>query len=90
MRNALNKPDFLSDPRIQFAQVDSLSTYALPMPLLAICALLGIPPAQRDQITRWIAPISGAVNRFWRLIAKPGLRRLMAEFPPLRQSPVIV
>lgn len=71
--------------------VDILSAYARPMPLLAICALLGIPPSQRDQITRWIGPISGSVNGFRILMAMPGLKRLMAhfraEFETLRQSP---
>ena len=71
--------------------VDILSTYARPVPLMAICALLGVPDADRDKIARWIAPISGPVNGLRVLFALPGLRRLMAyfraDFATLQHSP---
>jgi cytochrome P450 PksS len=71
--------------------VDILSAYARPLPLMAICALLGIPAADRDRVAGWIAPISGPVNALTMLCALPGLRRLMtyfrADFAICRKTP---
>ena len=60
--------------------VDILSSYARPLPLMAICRLLGIDPADRARIAHWIAPISGPVNGMTLLLALPSLRRLMQYF----------
>ncbi len=60
--------------------IDLIAAYALPLPLITICDLLGIPPADHAKITRWIAPISGPTNALTMLIALPGLWRLMRHF----------
>ena len=71
--------------------VDIRAGLAKPFPLAVICTLLGIPEADRDRISRWIAPISGAVNGFTFLAALPGFWRLLryfrAEFARVRVTP---
>lgn len=58
---------------------DLKAAYARPLPLLAICALLGIPDADRERVSRWIGPLSdpGLVT-----IARalPGLCRALHYF----------
>ncbi len=60
--------------------IDIMSNYARPLPLRAICLLLGIPDADRDRVVKWIAPISTANSGFDILRALPGLWRLMRHF----------
>jgi cytochrome P450 len=58
------------------ATVDLKDAFARPLPLLAICALLGIPDADRDRVTRWIRPLSDpGVTTILR--AMPGLWRVL-------------
>lgn len=71
--------------------VDILKTYAHQLPLIAICALLGVPVEERDMVAGWIAPISGPTN-LWTLIrAMPGFKKLIAyfraEFVTQRKTP---
>ncbi len=65
------------DPR---QPVDIMSAYARPLPLRAICALLGIPDADRDRVVKWIGPVSTASSMPSILRAMPGLWRLMRHF----------
>lgn len=71
--------------------VDVLTHYARPLPLIAICELLGIPQADRPQIIKWIAPISGVSGVVTILRSLPGLRKLMLyfreDFRTLRDTP---
>lgn len=73
------------------APIDITARYARPLPLLAICALLGIRPALRAQLTRAIAPISGPTGIATLLRALPGLyqsiRLLRAEIAAIRSAP---
>lgn len=87
-----NIADDLLDGLKTQGPVDILSNYARPLPLLAICALLGIKDADRDQVARWIAPISGPVSPARMMMALPGLHRLTRyfrkEFDCVRAAPV--
>ena len=60
--------------------VDLIATYTHKLPVLVICALLGIPDDHREKISGWIAPISGPTNGFTMLRALPGLRKIMNHF----------
>ena len=72
-------------------ETDLIGAYARPLPLAAICLLMGIPEADRDRVARWIAPISGPTTALGVLRALPGLRRLMrhfrADFAAQRRAP---
>jgi cytochrome P450 len=59
--------------------VDLKATYARPLPLLAICLLLGVPSNDRERVARWITPLSnpGATTI---LRAMPGLWRVLRHF----------
>jgi cytochrome P450 len=59
--------------------LDLIPAYARPLPLLAICALLGVPEADRARIARWITPLS-APGPTTILRAMPGLWRVMRHF----------
>lgn len=59
--------------------VDLKAAYARPLPLLAICALLGIPDADRERVTRWITPLSDP-GPTTILRAMPGLWRVLRHF----------
>ena len=67
---------------------DIVSAYARPLPLLAICDLLGIPDEDRDKVRRWISPISAPVGPFSMMFAMPGLYKIIryfrAEFAAVR------
>ncbi len=59
--------------------VDLKATYARPLPLLAICSLLGVPTADRERVARWIGPLSDpGVTTILR--AMPGLWRVLRHF----------
>ena len=40
--------------------VDLLDAYALPLPIIVICELLGVPAADRQDFRRWILPFLGS------------------------------
>lgn len=71
--------------------VDLIATYARQLPLLVICELLGLPPQNREQVTRLIAPISGPTSTWNMLRALPKLRQLMRhlrdDFATVRTTP---
>ncbi len=71
--------------------VEIISTYARALPLLVICALLGIPEEDRAKITRWIAPISSVTGISSIFLGLPGLRRAMRyfkeDFERVRRAP---
>jgi cytochrome P450 len=71
--------------------VDIIPTYARALPLQAICALLGIRPEVRQQLTRAIEPIAGPTGLVTMLRAFPGLhkalRLLRAEIAHHRAAP---
>ena len=83
--------DDLLDRLDPAAPVDLRAAYARPLPLSAICALLGIPADDRDRITRWIAPISGPTSALTMMRALPGFRSLLRyfrdQFRALREDP---
>ena len=60
--------------------VEIISAYARQLPLLAICALLGVKQEDTHMIARWIAPLSGPTNALSVALALPGLRRVMRYF----------
>jgi len=60
--------------------VDILAAYARPLPLMAICELLGIPDDDRDKVARWIGPISKPTGIASMITALPGLWRVMHHF----------
>ena len=67
--------------RIDTSQdVDIIRHYTRPLPLMAICDLLGIPAEDRDRVARWIAPISGPTSTWGLLRGLPGLWRIMRYF----------
>lgn len=70
--------------------VELISAYARPLPLMAICELLGVPAEDRDRVARWISPISGKTNFANILRALPGLRKTLrhfrADFDVVRQT----
>ncbi|HUE70145.1 MAG TPA: cytochrome P450 [Pirellulaceae bacterium] len=58
--------------------VDLLAHFARPFPLAVICEMLGLPPADRQQFTRWasrFSTASGLVGSFWGLFM--GVRQMM-------------
>ena len=71
--------------------VDIINAYARPLPLMAICALLGLPDADRDRVAAMISPLSGPVNKWSVIKAFPGLYRTMryfrADFANVRANP---
>lgn len=71
--------------------LDIQAQFARPLPLMAICALLGIPQEDRNKIAKWIAPISGPTSGWTMLRALPGLWRIMRhfrqDFDQVRASP---
>ncbi len=71
--------------------VDIISAYSRPLPLMAICALLGIPRDERDRVAAWIAPLSGPTNAWAMLRGFPGLWRIMRyfreDFERVRKAP---
>ena len=60
--------------------VDLVGAYARPLPLLAICELLGMPEADRRRVSRWIAPLSSPTGAVSFMRALPGLWRVMRHF----------
>ncbi len=71
--------------------VEIISKYTRPLPLMAICDLLGIPTDERDRVARWIAPLSGPTSALGMLRGFPGLWRIMRyfrdDFTRVRQNP---
>jgi cytochrome P450 len=59
--------------------VDLKAAYARPLPLLAICSLLGVPGADRERVARWITPLSDP-GPTTILRAMPGLWRVLRHF----------
>ena len=81
MRPALAKmADGLLDQIDPATPTDLIHAYARPLPLMAICALLGVPVGDREKVARWISPISGKTTLWNMLRALPGLRKTMAHF----------
>lgn len=70
--------------------VDITAHYTRKLPLLVICALLGLPAEDHARLTRWIAPLSGPTGLVSFLRALPGLRRtlryLRADFAEVRTT----
>lgn len=60
--------------------VDIIAAYTRPLPLMAICDLLGIPDEERARVARWIAPLSGPTSAMGMLRGFPGLWRIMRYF----------
>lgn len=71
--------------------VDMVRHYAAPLTLMAICALLGVPEADRPRVSRWIAPISRPQGVLTLALAMPGLYKTMryfrAKFDEVRSDP---
>ncbi|MEL6840818.1 MAG: cytochrome P450, partial [Pseudomonadota bacterium] len=71
--------------------VDIILAYTRPLPLMAICDLLGVPQGDRSQVARWIGPLSGPTNAWGMARGLPGLWRIMryfrADFDRVRRNP---
>ncbi len=78
-RLALLADDLLDriDPR---NSADLIERYARPLPLAAICDLLGIPAEDHTKVSRWIAPVSGPTTALTLFTALPGLWKIMRYF----------
>lgn len=61
-------------------EIDLIETYCRPLPLAAICALLGIEDRDRERVTKMISPISSTNGALTLLLALPGLRKLIKHF----------
>jgi cytochrome P450 len=71
--------DSLLDRISPAGSVDLKAAYARPLPLLAICSLLGVADADRERVTRWIRPLSDpGLSTILR--AMPGLWRVLRYF----------
>lgn len=70
--------------------IDIVKHYTRPLPLMAICDLLGVPADERDRVAGWIAPLSGPTSAWGMLRGFPGLWRIMryfrADFTRVRQK----
>ena len=73
----------LLDPLPTGAPVEIVRSYAAPLPLLAICALLGLPEADRARVSGWISHISRPQGLLSLAPALPGLWRTMRYFRAL-------
>ena len=62
------------------APVDMIASYCRPLPLLAICALLGIADEDRAATARMTAPLSSVSSAWGFVRAMPGLAALMRHF----------
>ncbi len=71
--------------------VDIIGSYTRPLPLMAICHLLGVPQDEHDKVARWISPLSGPTSAWSMLRGFPGLWRIMRyfqqDFERVRQTP---
>ena len=70
--------------------VDLVDRYARRVPLAAICALLGVPEADRPKVIRWVEPVGSVASVPGFFKAVPGLWRLSrhfrADFERVRQA----
>jgi cytochrome P450 len=70
---------------------DIIRHYARPLPLAAICVLLGIPEQDRARVGAMISPLSGPTTKWAIFKAFPGLYRAMrhfrADFETVRKAP---
>ena len=57
--------------------VDLLAHFARPFPLAVICELLGLPPEDRPQFTRWAARFSTATSLLGFVLGFRGMSRTM-------------
>lgn len=72
--------DRLLDEMPRDGEVNLVRHYAKPLPLLAVCEMLGVPEADRAQLARWIGP-STRTSGFWSfVVAMPGLWRTVRYF----------
>ncbi len=62
------------------APVDIVKGYAAPLPLMAICELLGLPEEDREKVSGWISPISRPTGLMRILVSAPGLYRITRYF----------
>ena len=57
--------------------VDLIAHFSRPFPLAVICELLGLPPEDRPNFTRWASGISKASSAFGIALALRGLAKMM-------------
>lgn len=72
--------------------VDLLTHFARPFPLAVICEMLGLPPRDRQQFTRWasrFSSASGVVGIFWGLFmgVRPMMKYVRAEYRRQSRAP---
>ena len=83
--------DGLIDALPTDAPADIIQAYARKLPILVICAHLGVPEEDRADIARWFAPVGRAAGVWSALRAAPGLwqmsRYFRADFERLRATP---
>ncbi|MDU9005549.1 cytochrome P450 [Sedimentitalea todarodis] len=61
-------------PHANVGQMDFVDGFAVPLPVLVISAILGIPPQDRDQIKRWCDDFSIVALNFYAKITDEQLR----------------
>lgn len=78
--------DELLDSALRRGQVDLVADYALPIPLVLIARILGVPEKDAPRFSTWSKALIGAPNRRFPATAVPSvlgflryLRRLIAE-----------
>ncbi|MEO0931478.1 MAG: cytochrome P450, partial [Pseudomonadota bacterium] len=59
--------------------VDIILAYTRPLPLMAICDLLGVPQGDRSQVARWIGPLSGPTNAWGMARGLPDAVKISAK-----------
>ncbi|SMY07751.1 Biotin biosynthesis cytochrome P450 [Flavimaricola marinus] len=83
--------DTLLDSADPAKPCDIVSRYARPLPLTAICTLLGVPEEDQGKVAHWVSPVSGPVTPWGIARALPGLWRLTryfrADFSAQRAAP---
>lgn len=72
--------DRLIDALPRGRPVDLIAGFAAPLPMAAICEVLGVPGADRPRIARLIAPLGRAHGPVSLALAVPGLWRVTRHF----------
>ncbi|WP_237572943.1 cytochrome P450 family protein [Mycolicibacterium lacusdiani] len=85
-RQAETLADELLDSALRRGEVDLVADYALPIPLVLIARILGVPEEDAPRFSTWSKALIGAPNRRFPATALPSvlgflryLRRLIAE-----------
>lgn len=72
-------------PHASVGEMDFVDDFAVPLPVLVISAILGIPPHDRDQIKRWCDDFSIVALNFYAKITDEQLRAGHTAVADLRE-----